>query len=618
MNFTIKSMTSTALAVCLSLTACTMANSEETYQGWTAEERNAMYYGTQGSRMIPRTWFDALVMDDGTLFSEVDNLVSYGLVPPPSDSPFPYPIGVTVDRQSDRKFSISSIKWYEDQQDGDDTAEPWVGLNCTACHTGSYVKDGKRVIIDGAPSMFDYQSFVGDMDKAMKATVEDDARWNSFVDKVLDGKRTTENETMLKTAFNHLLEWEETADSMNEDGDPYSDDGRVLEYGYGRVDAIGHIFNKVVMFNGGTAENGDGNPANAPVSYPFLWNMWKQDKVQWNGSVANSRIKIGAGSIEYGALGRNAGEVLGVFGDIVITPKPTGLRALLNPLSGYESSIRVRSLDAMEHVWKKLESPAWPKEFGELDPDLIAKGKTLFLQNCANNCHLTPDMQKPGEPTERMLKLIETPESELTDIWMACNAYIYDGPTGPMQGTKDLNGKVMGERAPVFDMLGTAVKGALLDKKGTIIKSAVGTIFGFERLPEVDDRAPGIFDPRSTERAVCLTTEGVDILAYKARPLDGIWATAPYLHNGSVKSLYELLLPADQRDKEFWVGNLEFDTEKVGYVDAKPANGQASVFKTHDEDDEIIEGNGNQGHEYGAANFSEDDRKALVEYMKSL
>ncbi len=55
-------------------------------------------------------------------------------------------------------------------------------------------------------------------------------------------------------------------------------------------------------------------------------------------------------------------------------------------------------------------------------------------------------------------------------------------------------------------------------------------------------------------------------LGYIARPLNGIWATAPYLHNGSVPTLYDLLLPAEQRPRTFYTGSNEFDPVKVGYV----------------------------------------------------
>ena len=559
-----------------------------------------MYFGTQGSRLIPQTWFDALETDDGAAFASIENLTSHGLLPPPDGAPSVYPIGVAVDRQSDRDLGFSRLRWYKGQGESDNTAEPWIGLNCTACHTNAYLQDGTLHIVDGAPSMFDYQSFVEGLDQAMVATLADEDRWNRFSDAVLGRHDTAANQDMLKTAFNALLEWEKKTDAMNETD---------LRYGYGRVDAVGHILNKVLMFADAPVEAG--NAANAPVSYPFLWNIWKQKKVQWNGSVENMRKKIGRSELEYGALGRNTGEVLGVFGDVIFREK-----TMLSGLKGYQSSVNVLNLNSMENLLKKLEPPVWPDAFPAIDTALAQQGQLLFRNNCAS-CHLTPDMQVAGQPTERMIPLINTPSSELTDIWMACNAYVYNGPTGPLEGTSDLEGNRMGAEAPVFNMLGTAVRGTLVGSKGDLITAAADSFFGVKRLPTIN-AAPSPFDPRAGERAECMTTPGVGILAYKARPLDGIWATAPYLHNGSVASLYELLLPADARMTEFWVGNREFDTRNVGYMNAQPANGQATLFRARDESGAVVEGNGNQGHEYGAARFTDAQRWAIVEYLKSL
>jgi hypothetical protein len=52
---------------------------------------------------------------------------------------------------------------------------------------------------------------------------------------------------------------------------------------------------------------------------------------------------------------------------------------------------------------------------------------------------------------------------------------------------------------------------------------------------------------------------------WKAAPRDGVWATAPFLHNGSVPNLYEMLIPAAERTKKFWLGG-DFDPVKVGRV----------------------------------------------------
>ena len=54
-------------------------------------------------------------------------------------------------------------------------------------------------------------------------------------------------------------------------------------------------------------------------------------------------------------------------------------------------------------------------------------------------------------------------------------------------------------------------------------------------------------------------------LHYRARPLNGVWATAPYLHNGSVPSLYWMLMPAAQRPKQFCMGFRDFDPQQVGF-----------------------------------------------------
>ncbi|HCS64845.1 MAG TPA: hypothetical protein DIW64_12655, partial [Cellvibrio sp.] len=97
--------------------------------------------------------------------------------------------------------------------------------------------------------------------------------------------------------------------------------------------------------------------------------------------------------------------------------------------------------------------------------------------------------------------------------------------------------------------------------------------------------------------------------SYKARPINGIWASAPYLHNGSVPSIYDLLLPAMQRPVTFYVGNIEMDLIKVGHVYSEAPN--TSFFDTR------LPGNSNAGHEYGTQ-LQDDERWALVEYIKSL
>ena len=113
---------------------------------------------------------------------------------------------------------------------------------------------------------------------------------------------------------------------------------------------------------------------------------------------------------------------------------------------------------------------------------------------------------------------------------------------------------------------------------------------------------------------------------YKPRPLAGIWATGPFLHNGAVPTIYQLLLPADRGDQKFFVGTRDFDPVNLGLSTQPPVK---SGFWL----DTSITGNSNVGHEfrkgyvewkpgsppqYGVIGpeLSEEERRDLLEYLK--
>jgi mono/diheme cytochrome c family protein len=95
--------------------------------------------------------------------------------------------------------------------------------------------------------------------------------------------------------------------------------------------------------------------------------------------------------------------------------------------------------------------------------------------------------------------------------------------------------------------------------------------------------------------------------------LDGAWLRAPYLHNGSVPTLRDLLLPAAQRPKTFYRGNDVYDKANVGFVSTVAAEGNDRFTLI----DTTLQGNSNAGHEYGT-DMTEADRNALLEYLKTL
>jgi hypothetical protein len=100
---------------------------------------------------------------------------------------------------------------------------------------------------------------------------------------------------------------------------------------------------------------------------------------------------------------------------------------------------------------------------------------------------------------------------------------------------------------------------------------------------------------------------------YANQPLDAIWARAPYLHNGSVPTLLDLLQPAAARPKVFYRGYDVFDQAKVGFRSDVPEENGRKFFRY----DTSVPGNGNGGHEYGTR-LSDQDKLAIVEYMKKL
>jgi mono/diheme cytochrome c family protein len=108
--------------------------------------------------------------------------------------------------------------------------------------------------------------------------------------------------------------------------------------------------------------------------------------------------------------------------------------------------------------------------------------------------------------------------------------------------------------------------------------------------------------------------------AYVAPPLDGVWATAPYLHNGSVPTLWHLLNP-DKRPAVWLRTDDGYDKGKVGLevkefdrlpVTAKTAQERRLYYQTK------LHGLGNEGHRYPAKGLSEEDVRALLEYLKTL
>jgi hypothetical protein len=321
------------------------------------------------------------------------------------------------------------------------------------------------------------------------------------------------------------------------------------------------------------------------------------------------------------------GEVVGVFADVKPHPGLFGLT--------FRSSVQVPNLISIEQQLMTLKPPRWPREVMPVDDALAARGKALFVAKGCAACHALLDRddlgarKRPdGSPLEVMTPIFPpTPGAETigSDPWMACNLVTAQAATGKLQGRRlaPFAGQKFGAVAANSQMLNGTVKYVLLEKAPDLASSAIDIILGTH--PPVQVKPPSELeavtpDPYAARRLACQQASSAfraarEILAYKGRPLTGVWATGPFLHNGSVPTLYDVLLPPAQRPAQFWVGTRQFDPVKVGFATTQGGD-NSFLFQARDAAGAVVQGNSNLGHDYGNAALTDDDRKALVEYMK--
>lgn len=554
-------------------------------QGWSETQRQQFYTTTQGSQLIPLAWFLALERPGSEDLFVSDHLSRFGFLPNPQSpaNPNGFPVGFT-----------------EDPNDGG-----WAGLTCSACHTGQVEYHGAIVRIDGGPSNADVLAFVTELNASLLSTLTDSAKFTRFAAKIAGSDPRRQHDLR-----NQLTRFAAYFSTFLDTSTPDS------PWGPARVDAFGMIFNRTSAIDLSDAtlwswfqplESNSQKP-NAPVSYPFLWGTSRQDHVQWN-AVAKNKLK-------YERLGRNIGEALGVFARVNIR-KPTALD------HGYTSSVNIpNQLMIEETLIQSLRSPQWPAAtLGDIDQAKVAQGAALYKKFCIN-CHILVDRNGTSPVTVKQVPIGDV----ATDPTMAMNVACRMADTGVLVGTRQppVIGHKLEQQDYVVNLVANEGAGVLESwlASGGELAMAKTSLFGShaKASASASDQAQPAASP-SAKSAVQLTPAPVPFelsqgpagnctgaaKVYKAGPLSGIWATAPYLHNGSVASLYQLLLPASLRLTTFKLGSREFDPLNVGF---DLATG------TFDFDTSAI-GNSNKGHEYGTK-LTDEERWQLVEYLKTL
>jgi cytochrome c553 len=521
---------------------------------WTQATRLQFYSQDQGSQLIPLAWLKALRQADGAPFLR-EALARYGYLPNPDSSYNEHlPIGFTL---SDSRQGLM------------------VGMTCSACHTRQINVGSQTYQIDGGPAFADFGAFVKDLDDAVRRVLASPASFQEFATQVLGGGADASRRAILNA---EVELWSLRFHALVAGSVPSA-----RPWGSTRLDAIAVIYNELSGLDVGPEPTGliasNIAPGDAPTRYPFLWNVGRQDFTQWTGVAENGNATL--------ALARSVSEIYGVFGHFYPRDKLVPLPLNRDYLA--ENSTSFSGLFALEGLLDRLGPPAWP---GPLDHDLARQGERVFNRPTdAGGCVACHGVAR-GQPRPPNSDTWRTPVVDVGTDTRAWEVLLRPVSTGRLQGAN-----VPGVVPPL----------AAHDLSLNVLKVAVlGTIVDYQTFIAGMPPKPAAPGPeKAPARPV--------VNAYEARVLRGIWAAAPYLHNGSVPSLAALLEPVDRRPARFAVGPV-YDFDAVGLAAAQSPS--AFVLQTTD-CAERGSGDSRCGHDYGTR-LSPDDKKALLEYLKTL
>jgi hypothetical protein len=363
------------------------------------------------------------------------------------------------------------------------------------------------------------------------------------------------------------------------------------------------IFNRVSGLDIAPTKDGviEGNiyAADAPVRYPFIWDAPLQDKTQWPGFADNGDTLFG--------LVRNLGEVYGVFAAF----HPVKSNGLLGYDYHTNNSANFDGLTHLEELVRDIGPPAWP---WAIDDQAKQRGAKLFAANCAG-CHGISDGKV------RFLPLSQTWRTPVEDVATDSREYQLlqrHADTGVLQGTiYPPGGKHLLANDTQFNILAAAVVGSVADHiahHGPIKGSLVQPLNGPWLLQRAGPIKGAQDELNSSFHTDSITMAGAgDSHPYEARVLRGIWAAAPYLHNGSVPSLAELLTPDTERTVSFALGNI-YDPKTVGLARVQRPGAPVRVTTDCTLRDS---GNSRCGHRYGTT-LTAAEKADLLEYLKTL
>ena len=647
-------------------------------EGWSDEIRQKWNHQDQGTKILPLSWILALepvaLLDGGPILAD-ENVLAYGLFPDHDtrSNPYQLPVGFTAYGDFNLEGGVEDTSF---------------GYTCAACHTQfmdiEIDGDTTRYQIAGGSGLQDFNAWNQDLVLALVETRNTIFRRGRFVERVqavqekIYGESLTEEQIETELDKFRVFGFLTEKLKVNKEFEPTT-------HGPGRLDALGRGFTTLhydyledfVGENGFTEDDRESNLGgiDGMVGMPTVYDGPKWDWAEYGHSIRQS-------------FARNTSEAVAVN-------SRTNLETL-------EGDINAEGLFFIEQQLRKLEAPTWPGKIDEdkraLGRALFWGENTDGAEqaehvNCAR-CHAPREAYDGIEWKLNTVPLgvIGTDPNTLTNfaqrevtlplpVWQtmfservisAIDALLgiqldHEKPQRVPAGLA-LFGLVDALGIKLFDEQGWDWKGAsdkcrdpsTWDDGGTC-EATLGRLALYRlEIPRTEPRAdddrgaldPMLYlpmegydaaDPRCDhlgvdERPACL--EQLNWLAYRARPLNGMWPAGPFLHNNSVPDLCTLLGDPDQRPEEFYVGNVDFDETCLGFGwergdttlgfggEPKMPDGETDSF----EFDIAESGNDNGGHGFSDAYdpsmgprdgiigraLTQEEIEGLVEYVKSL
>lgn len=427
------------------------------------------------------------------------------------------------------------------------------GFNCAACHSTHISYQGKNLHIDGAPSQLDIEAFFRGTLAAVKGEVE-----NSNL-----GERAKFILRFIEYNAIDLAKMHVEAEQQ-----PAQQSARPEETAQ-HDEALAFLKEKIESFVRIVASFERQTPAGPgrADSFGIIRNLMMTEAVV--GGAGNFRPMTAPVSIPhlfgFGYFTNLHWDGNTTTGNDRNYAQAIALGANFDP-KDLASSVNPYDLYTMESTAWALKPPAWPTDiFGPLDSNKITRGKQLFSSQGCADCH--------GGEGWHKLSVIGTDPNRLDNFSIPIN---------------NGGGKTSSYATNLYTSA-IAVKVKAYDKYDVSPADRA-------KMDKWHDGVEPVW--RETLN-----------LGYFTRPLRGVWATAPFLHNNSVPTLWHLLQPAAQRPVKFATGHREYDPQRVGYIE----NPQTVVWEL----DTTISGNHNTGHEFGTR-LSDEDKWALIEYLKTL